>query len=98
MIGFFSKIENLIGNPKRKKTYEIFHGNPACVVPLKEWLPDEILLLALLTVSLFYFGRLNGVKSPFLCVKYQREELYCQNKGERVIVAGKARTFAKAQI
>ncbi|CAN5191620.1 PhzF family phenazine biosynthesis protein [soil metagenome] len=25
-------------------TNEIFSGNPACVVPLKEWLPDEILL------------------------------------------------------
>ncbi|MDM1347624.1 PhzF family phenazine biosynthesis protein [Myroides marinus] len=25
-------------------TDKIFHGNPACVVPLKEWLPDEILL------------------------------------------------------
>ena len=25
-------------------TNEIFGGNPACVVPLKEWLPDEILL------------------------------------------------------
>lgn len=25
-------------------TAEVFHGNPACVVPLKEWLPDEILL------------------------------------------------------
>ncbi|RLJ32127.1 PhzF family phenazine biosynthesis protein [Chryseobacterium sp. 7] len=25
-------------------TDEIFHGNPACVVPLKNWLPDEILL------------------------------------------------------
>lgn len=24
-------------------TDEIFRGNPACVVPLKEWLPDEIL-------------------------------------------------------
>lgn len=25
-------------------TDTIFHGNPACVVPLKNWLPDEILL------------------------------------------------------
>lgn len=25
-------------------TEEIFHGNPACVVPLKNWLPDEVLL------------------------------------------------------
>lgn len=25
-------------------TEEIFHGNPACVVPLKDWLPDETLL------------------------------------------------------
>lgn len=25
-------------------TDKIFSGNPACVVPLKEWLPDEILL------------------------------------------------------
>ncbi len=25
-------------------TESIFHGNPACVVPLKNWLPDEILL------------------------------------------------------
>lgn len=25
-------------------TDELFRGNPACVVPLKEWLPDEILL------------------------------------------------------
>lgn len=25
-------------------TNKIFSGNPACVVPLKEWLPDEILL------------------------------------------------------
>lgn len=25
-------------------TDEIFRGNPACVVPLQEWLPDEILL------------------------------------------------------
>jgi len=25
-------------------TEKIFHGNPACVVPLKNWLPDEILL------------------------------------------------------
>ncbi|OPC53372.1 PhzF family phenazine biosynthesis protein [Elizabethkingia bruuniana] len=25
-------------------TEDIFHGNPACVVPLKNWLPDEILL------------------------------------------------------
>lgn len=25
-------------------TDKIFHGNPACVVPLKEWLSDEILL------------------------------------------------------
>lgn len=25
-------------------TEEIFHGNPACVVPLKSWLPDEKLL------------------------------------------------------
>lgn len=25
-------------------TDEIFKGNPACVVPLEEWLPDEILL------------------------------------------------------
>jgi len=25
-------------------TEEIFHGNPACVVPLKSWLPDETLL------------------------------------------------------
>lgn len=24
-------------------TDEIFRGNPACVVPLKEWLPDEVL-------------------------------------------------------
>ena len=23
---------------------EVFKGNPACVVPLKEWLPDDILL------------------------------------------------------
>ena len=23
---------------------EVFNGNPACVVPLKEWLPDDILL------------------------------------------------------
>lgn len=25
-------------------TESVFHGNPACVVPLKNWLPDEILL------------------------------------------------------
>lgn len=25
-------------------TEDIFHGNPACVVPLKNWLPDELLL------------------------------------------------------
>lgn len=25
-------------------TEKVFHGNPACVVPLKNWLPDEILL------------------------------------------------------
>ena len=25
-------------------TSEVFSGNPACVVPLKEWLPDTILL------------------------------------------------------
>jgi len=25
-------------------TDKIFHGNPACVVPMREWLPDEILL------------------------------------------------------
>jgi PhzF family phenazine biosynthesis protein len=25
-------------------TEKIFHGNPACVVPLKSWLPDETLL------------------------------------------------------
>lgn len=25
-------------------TNKIFSGNPACVVPLKEWLPDEVLL------------------------------------------------------
>ncbi len=25
-------------------TNEVFKGNPACVVPLKEWLPDDILL------------------------------------------------------
>ena len=25
-------------------TNRIFHGNPACVVPLKKWLPDKILL------------------------------------------------------
>ncbi len=25
-------------------TEEIFQGNPACVVPLKNWLPDDILL------------------------------------------------------
>ena len=25
-------------------TDEIFSGNPACVVPLSEWLPDELLL------------------------------------------------------
>ncbi|MAR68528.1 MAG: isomerase, partial [Crocinitomicaceae bacterium] len=25
-------------------TDQIFGGNPACVVPLKEWLPDELLL------------------------------------------------------
>ncbi len=24
-------------------TEYIFHGNPACVVPLKSWLPDEVL-------------------------------------------------------
>ncbi|QQT55288.1 PhzF family phenazine biosynthesis protein [Sphingobacterium multivorum] len=25
-------------------TEQVFHGNPACVVPLKNWLPDETLL------------------------------------------------------
>ena len=25
-------------------TDKIFHGNPACVVPLRKWLPDNILL------------------------------------------------------
>lgn len=25
-------------------TSRIFHGNPACVVPLKEWLDDSTLL------------------------------------------------------
>ncbi|KIO75843.1 isomerase [Pedobacter lusitanus] len=25
-------------------TNQIFHGNPACVIPLNEWLPDETLL------------------------------------------------------
>ena len=25
-------------------TDTLFKGNPACVVPLKEWLPDEVLL------------------------------------------------------
>ena len=25
-------------------TDKMFSGNPACVIPLKEWLPDELLL------------------------------------------------------
>ena len=25
-------------------THKIFQGNPACVVPLEQWLPDETLL------------------------------------------------------
>lgn len=45
-------------------TDEIFSGNPACVVPLSEWLPDELLLKIAgenaVAETAFFVSRANG--------------------------------------
>ncbi|QRA45025.1 PhzF family phenazine biosynthesis protein [Chryseobacterium cucumeris] len=141
-------------------TESVFHGNPACVVPLKNWLPDEILLKiarenAVAETAFFidngdsihlrwftpeinldpggvivtsegtdsdfvsrYFTPQSSILEdpvtgsahcsliPFWSSRLGKDQLfarqiserggqlYCENKKERVIVAGKAQTYS----
>ena len=67
-------------------TDTVFKGNPAAICVLDRWLPDHVMQ------SITKENNLSETASPRSGV------LYCRMEGERVILAGKAALYAKAEI
>ena len=70
-------------------TDRVFAGNPAAVCVMENWLPDEIMQK---------IAAENNLSETAFQASPRGGIVYCENKGDRVLISGKAALYCEAEI